>query len=200
MHYLKNSMLQFPHSGAAGTDRGSLYGWRHHLWLILLVAASVAFSLGFACATPLAAFSAAAALSLDRRYSLLLTLAVWFANQFVGFTLLRYPWTSNSLGWGLALGIAAILATLAAHWAKRLFKGTTWIADYVAAFLAAFAIFEGVLFVVGLLLLGGMEDFAPGIVGRIFAINSAAFLGLLILNWLARVSGFVPVQVRNAHR
>ena len=193
-------MLQFPHSGFTRTDRGSLNGWRHHLWLILLVAASVAFSLGFACATPFAAFSAAAALSLDRRDSLLLTVAVWFANQFVGFTLLRYPWTSNSLGWGLALGIAAILATWAVHWAKRLFKGTTWIADYVAAFLAAFAIFEGVLFVVGLLLLGGMEDFAPGIVGRIFAINSAAFLGLLILNWLARVSGFVPVQVRNAHR
>jgi hypothetical protein len=31
-------------------------GWRRRAWIALLVAASAAFSLGFACATPFAAF------------------------------------------------------------------------------------------------------------------------------------------------
>jgi hypothetical protein len=34
-------------------------GWRRPIWIALLVAASIAFSLGFACATPFAAFAAA---------------------------------------------------------------------------------------------------------------------------------------------
>jgi hypothetical protein len=38
-------------------------GWRHLFWLALLVGASIAFSLGFACAIPFAAFAAAAALT-----------------------------------------------------------------------------------------------------------------------------------------
>ena len=43
-------------------SRSSRATWRHLLWLVVLVGASVAFSLGFACAVPLAAFAAAAAL------------------------------------------------------------------------------------------------------------------------------------------
>src|SRR6266849_5556558 len=38
-------------------------GWGHPLWLALLVAASAAFSFVFACATPFAAFGAAAVLT-----------------------------------------------------------------------------------------------------------------------------------------
>lgn len=75
-------------------------GWRHLVWLGLLISASVAFSLGLACATPFAAFAAAAALTLSRRDALVLVTSVWFANQFVGFTVLDYPWTANSFAWG----------------------------------------------------------------------------------------------------
>jgi hypothetical protein len=49
-------------------------GWRHLFWLTLLVGASVAFSLGLACAIPFAAFAAAAALTLSRRDALILEL------------------------------------------------------------------------------------------------------------------------------
>jgi hypothetical protein len=59
-------------------------GWRRPLWIALLVAASVAFTLGFACATPLAAFAAIAALSMPRKDALLLIGLVWLANQAVG--------------------------------------------------------------------------------------------------------------------
>jgi len=58
-------------------------GWGHEVWLALLVAASAAFSFVFACATPFAAFGAAAALTLSRRDALRLTVAVWLANQVI---------------------------------------------------------------------------------------------------------------------
>ena len=63
--------------------------WRRLVWFGLLISASVAFSLGLACATPFAAFGAAAALTLLRRDALVLVTSVWFANQLVGFTMLE---------------------------------------------------------------------------------------------------------------
>jgi hypothetical protein len=172
-----------------------LNGWLGLLWLALLVCSSVAFSLRFACATPFAAFSAAAALTLDRRDAVLLTGGVWFANQLVGFTLLNYPWTVSSIGWGLALGLAAMLATFGARWTTRTCEGLPWVAGHLAALLAAFAVFEGALFLVGLFILGGIENFGLRIVSWIFVINAGAFLGLLILHRLARLLGFNPARV-----
>ncbi|HEY1505455.1 MAG TPA: hypothetical protein VGF92_14200 [Stellaceae bacterium] len=64
---------------------------RHVAWLAVLVAASVAFTFGFACAVPFAAFGAATALTLNTRDALLLTVALWLVNQIVGFGLIGYP-------------------------------------------------------------------------------------------------------------
>src|SRR5215470_851248 len=85
-------------------------GWRRPTWIALLVAASIAFSLGFACATPFAAFAAAAALTMNRRSALLLVGLVWLANQGTGFIVLHYPWRTDSLAWGAGLGIVALLS------------------------------------------------------------------------------------------
>jgi hypothetical protein len=82
------------------TRSSASVGWRHLVWLGLLISASVAFSLGLACATPFAAFAAAAALTLSRRDALVLVTSVWFANQLVGFTVLHFPWTANTFAWG----------------------------------------------------------------------------------------------------
>jgi hypothetical protein len=163
--------------------------WRHSLWLGSLVAASVVFSLGLACAVPLAAFAAAAALSLSRRDALLLILLVWLANQLVGFTLLDYPWTANTFAWGAALGIVAILATLAGHgMARRSMKASRGL-TFLSTFLIAFAVYEAALFAISATLLGGTEIYTAAIQGRIFAINAAAFIGLLALNHLAASVG-----------
>ena len=165
--------------------------WRHPLWLGLLVGASVVFSLGLACAVPLAAFAAAAALSLSRRDALLLITLVWLANQLVGFTVLQYPSTASTFTWGVVLGAVAILATLAGQWiagrlvnAPRAFTVTT-------TFLIAFAVYEAALFTVSATLLGGMELYTAAIQGRIFAINAAAFVALLALSHLATSVGLV---------
>ena len=163
--------------------------WRYPLWLGLLVGASVVFSLGLACAAPLAAFAAAAALSLSRRDVLLLILLVSLANQLVGFTVLHYPLTASTFAWGVVLGAVAVLATLAGQWiADRLVGGRRAVVA-MATFLIAFAVYEAALFTVSATLLGGTEIYTAAIQGRIFAINAAAFVGLLVLNHLAASVG-----------
>ena len=62
----------------------------------------------------------------------------------------------------------------------------------MAAFAAAFAVLEGVLFMVALVVLGGTKDFALPIIGWIFAVNASALIGLFVLNWLAMVIGLIP--------
>jgi hypothetical protein len=162
---------------------------RHYLWLALIVAASVAFTLGFACAVPLAAFGAAAALTLSRRDGLLLIGAVWLANQIVGFGVLGYPWTPETLAWGAILGVVAVLATVAARQAALRLARTGQAAAAGGAFVAAFAAYEGALFVAAVTAMGGTEDFTPAIVGEILTINAAAFVGLLVLNRLGAIVG-----------
>ena len=160
-------------------------GWRRALWLTILVAASVAFSLGFACAVPFAAFGATVALTLERREGIWLTVALWLVNQVVGFTVLGYPWTAETFVWGAVLGLVAVAATLAAqattHWLRERDRAIV----VLAAFAVAFVVYEGALFAVSASLLGGTENYAPQIVVRILEINAAAFVGLLVLNRLA---------------
>jgi hypothetical protein len=165
--------------------------WRYPLWLGLLVGTSLVFSLGLACAVPLAAFAAAAALTLSRRDALTLVLLVWAANQLVGFTLLAYPWTASTFAWGAALGMVAVLAPLAGQWTGRRFVNATHMVRFAATFLIAFVVYEAALFAISATLLGGTEIYTAAIQGRIFAINAAAFVGLLILNHLAASVGLV---------
>jgi hypothetical protein len=164
--------------------------WRHLLWLAVLVAASLAFTLGLACAVPLAAFAAAAGLTLSRQDALILIAVVWLANQLVGFTVLEYPWTASTFAWGAALGAVAILATLAGQWTIRHSIGAGRAVSYVATFLVAFAVYEATLFTVSAILLGGTEIYTAAIQGRILAINAIGFGGLLVLHRLGILAGF----------
>ena len=164
---------------------------RHPLWLGLLVVASGVFSLGLACAVPLAAFAAAAALSLSRRGALLLITLVWLANQLVGFTVLHYPWTASTFTWGVVLGAVAILATLAGQWIAGRLADARRAFTVTATFLIAFAVYEATLFAVSATWLGGTEIYTAAIQGRVFAINAVAFVGLLVLSHLATSVGLV---------
>jgi hypothetical protein len=163
--------------------------WRRLVWFGLLISASVAFSLGLACATPFAAFGAAAALTLSRRDALVLVTSVWFANQLVGFTMLDYPWTANTFAWGVALGVVAVLATLASQWAVKCSADAARALRFAVTFLVAFVVYEAALFALSVGLLGGAEVFTGTIQGRIFVINTAAFIGLIALNRLAATIG-----------
>jgi hypothetical protein len=156
--------------------------WRFALWLTLLVAASVEFSFVFACAVPFAALGALAAVTLGRRDALLLVGAAWLANQAVGFGYQGYPWTAECLLWGAIFGIVAVAVTLAARqvYARMSRHGAPL--AYAASFAGAFIVYEAGLFLIAATMLGGTEAYAPTGVLRIFAINAAAFIGLLLLN------------------
>lgn len=187
---MKQPALDRPTSQAIGSPSVTR-DWRHPLWLGSLVGASVVFSLGLACAVPLAAFAAAAALSLSRRDALLLILLVWLANQLVGFTVLHYPWTASTFAWGVVLGAVAVLATWTSQWMAGRLVDARRAFSVMATFLIAFAVYEAALFAVSATLLGGTEIYTAAIQGRIFAINAAAFVGLLALNRLATSVGLV---------
>jgi hypothetical protein len=172
-----------------GVDAPQASGLRQLLWPALLVAASVAFNLGFACAVPFAAFGAAAALTLSRRDGVLLMGALWLANQLTGFAVLGYPWTTTTFEWGAVLGVVAVLTTVGARAVVEQIDGCGTVLGTLVAFVAAFLVYEGVLFAVSATLLGGTEIYTMGIMTRILLINAAAFGGLLVLGHVAMLAG-----------
>jgi hypothetical protein len=163
--------------------------WPTALWMAFMAAASVAVSLGFACAAPLAAFGAISGLTLSRRNAVLATFGAWLANQIAGCTALGYPLTAGSLAWGAVLGLAAMLAMFAARWSGKRVLGHSSAAASVAAFTAAFVTYQAVLFAAALTPLGGLEAFTIAIIGRVLEINAIAMLALLLLNRAAALIG-----------
>ncbi len=96
--------------------------WKRPFWIAVLVAASIGFSLGFACAMPFAAIAAVAACTLPRRDAYFLTGAAWLVNQWVGFAFQHYPRDANTIAWGAALGVIALLCTVAAQQIGQLLR------------------------------------------------------------------------------
>lgn len=158
-------------------------GWRRNLWLVLLVAGSTLSNFAFACAMPFAALGVAAAMTLPAAEALLVMLAVWLFNQLTGFLLLDYPQTLNSYAWGAIMGVAAIGVTLAARMVLfRLKANLPAIVRISVVFVAAMVTYEAILLVAALTPLGGLEDFAFDIVGRVVSVNFFAMVALVALN------------------
>ncbi len=157
-----------------GLDDGTA-AW---MWIAFVALASLGLSRAVACAVPLAAVAALAALTLPRRKAAALVFLVWAANQAIGFGLLHYPRNGSTLGWGGAIGTAA-LASLGTAWAVDRRVRTARIVSFAAMLPAAFAAYEVVLWAATGLLPSGPGAFAPLVVLRLLAINAATF-GLLI--------------------
>lgn len=154
-------------------------------WLSLLVASAATFSLAFACATPFAAIATFAALTLSGREGLAFIGATWILNQVIGFGLLHYPHDLSTYAWGVALAASALAAFGAALFVAGRVERS--IATGIAVFASAFCAYEALLFAASLVLGGSTEAVALLIVGRILAINSAALIGLLMLDRLGRL-------------
>ncbi|MBI1979998.1 MAG: hypothetical protein HYS63_00210 [Methylocystis sp.] len=148
------------------------------LWAATLISASLLSSFTFACALPLAGFAAVAALTAARREALLLTGAIWFANQAVGFLFLHYPTDAMTLFWGGALGVIALLSCESAGLLARRFPG---LSGGLAAFLASFVVYESLVLLITAAIGPGVDHFTAPVVSRIFFINLGAFVGLLML-------------------
>jgi len=158
-------------------NSGSITRNTNAFLIALLVAASLALTLGFACALPFAAFATIAALLFDFGTAVLAILAVWLANQIVGFGFMHYPMDASTFAWGGGLGALGLASLIAAR--AVLSRAHGWIAAPLA-FLASFAAYEGLLFAINLAVGMDAAIFEIAVVARIFAINAAAFGALFV--------------------
>jgi len=172
--------------------------WFRPMWLGLMVLISAALTIAFTCITPFAAFAVIAALTVPRRDTVMLAVTLWLTNQVVGFGLLHYPWTASTLAWGAALGVAAVVGTLAALWTHRRLGSLPSLARSGAAFLAAFVLYQLALYAAAAAWLGGTEMFAPGIVSQAFLINAVTLVGLFALQQVMAGAGLL-IRRRRVH-
>jgi hypothetical protein len=151
------------------------------LWPTILAVAAVGGSLALTCVAPFAAFAVATAGTLRLRSALGTMAVIWLANQAVGFGALGYPWTFNTVLWGLAIGAAAVLATLAASGALRHFRSSAGWLRLPLAFGTAFVVYEVAIMAISLIL-GSGDVFAPALLGRLALIDAAWLGGLVLLH------------------
>jgi hypothetical protein len=151
----------------------------------LLTISCALASLLFACATPFAAFAVVATAMLTLRPALLVVTGAWLVNQGIGFGLLHYPVDTNTILWGLVIGLAALVATLLSAIVLRVLRrGRTPVALAVAL-LAAYGAYELVLSA-ATPFLGGAGNFAAVIVARLGLLNALWLVGLVVVCGLVR--------------
>jgi len=148
-------------------------------WMALLIAMAALSSVTFECVTPFAAFAVLTAATLSRPQAMAAMAVVWLVNQALGYFALGYPVDASSLMWGAAIGIAAIAATEAVALTERGLRAPSW-SRLAVGFLAAIVVFEALLYLVALVL-GGAENFSPGIVAKVALSNGAWLVGIAIL-------------------
>lgn len=145
----------------------------------LLAAASASASLIFACATPFAAFGALAAIVLPLRQAIVAVLVGFLVNQAIGFGLLGYPRSLETVAWGVVMAAAAVAATAASMVAYRYAARLGAIALYPIVLIASYVAYEIVLFA-AIPVLGGGEGFAAAIVGHLAFVNAIWLMGLIV--------------------
>jgi hypothetical protein len=165
-----------------GADSTGISAMQRAIWIALLVTSGVCLSTFFACVTPFAAIAALAALKLGRRDMIGVMGMVWLANQAIGYCFLGYPWTWNSVAWGLAIGASSGLAVLAARGLSTARPASLTIS---LPFVAAFTVFELGLYAAGFVLPGGEGGFGAVVVGHVFLINAVTLCGLMAAFQLA---------------
>lgn len=147
------------------------------VWPAALALTTLIGSLAVACMMPFVGVAVVAAATIPRSRALLTVGTLWLANQLIGFTLLGYPTTGYSLAWGVAIGVAAMLAL---YGAQRMMATDRDARHIVSAFALSFLVFEGVLLLFALVV-GGTETFTPAIVGAIFLNDALWCAGLFLL-------------------
>ena len=144
----------------------------------LLTVACALASFALACATPFAAFAVLAAAALPLRQALLVVSGAWLVNQCIGFGALHYPVDASTIAWGLVIGAAALVATVAASMMLRILPQGRTPLTLAIALVAAFAAHELALFA-ATPLLGGQGAFTMTIVMRIGLTGAVWLAGLV---------------------
>ncbi|MDQ2763221.1 MAG: hypothetical protein M3Y22_06920 [Pseudomonadota bacterium] len=155
-------------------------------WPFAFAATALFGTLASACMMPFVAIAVATAATMNRRQAIVTILGIWAINQMLGFGLMGFPLTRYALSWGLALGVGSMVAMLVAS--RILATGPALGVRLPIAFLAAFAVYEGGLFVFALVA-GGTGTFTAPIVLSILSNDAMWFTGLVALHlMLARTA------------
>ena len=157
----------------------------------LLTISCALASFALACATPFAAFAVIAAAMLPLRPALLVVTGAWLVNQGIGFGALHYPIKTNTMLWGLAIGLAALAATAVSAAVLRSFSQSRNPATVALALALALACgygaYELVLFA-ATPFLGGAGSFTAAIIGRIGFLNIVWLIGLVATCEIVRMA------------
>lgn len=165
------------------------------IWAGVLTLAVILGSLALSCVAPLAALAVALSATVGLRASLSVMTLVWLVNQAIGFSLFHFPRTANSFGWGLAIGIAALLIVIAARVVMRWTAHWNALLRLCVAVIATIAVYQAALFA-ATFVLGGRDMFTLSIVILVALINCAWLLAIVVLNeivaalsrpWLGRI-------------
>ena len=161
---------------------------RRWAWIGLLGGASIGFSLVFACATPFVALVTLAALNMSRRDAFIVTGTVWLANQAVGYGILDYPRTVDSYAWGVAIGIAVLLALLAARTVAEQFDRNSPFVAMAIVFLSGFAAYELALYAASFWLPSD-GAFSWPVIGYVLKVNLLGLGSLIVVKLVAATVG-----------
>src|SRR5208282_4771199 len=143
--------------------------------------AAVGGSLAFACILPFAALAALAVETQRPRTALATLVLIWAANQAMGFAFLDYPRDASTMLWGLAILVAALLATSAACFVvAHLGHMQRW-QRLGLAFLAAFAVYQLALLGPSLFT-GESANFTPAMIAGYARLDVAWLVGLVALH------------------
>jgi hypothetical protein len=151
-------MQESAHSSVVAPPQWSV-AWNavahHRLWTFFLVAIG-AFSSVIYPHPPFVAFGAIAGTTLKPKRAVLVALSIWLMNQIYGYTVWQYPWSGDSLLWGLMLGLGSLIVTALAllrpTFSQKTMKGhCLWLG---AIALVGFAAFQSLILSVDWLLIG----------------------------------------------
>lgn len=169
------------------------------IWTLILTLAVLGATFALSCLTPFAALAVALAGTVGLRASLRVVIAVWLANQVIGFAFFHFPLTVNTVLFGGAIGVAAAVTTIVASVIMK--YGSLWAAPLrlSVALLGSFTAYEFALLPAGVFF-GDLETFGPAIVAQIGFINGVALIAMVVLNevvaalcrpWLGRMPRLV---------
>jgi hypothetical protein len=156
----------------------------------LLTISCALASFALACATPFAAFAVIAAAMLPLRPALLVVAGAWLVNQGIGFGALHYPIKTNTMVWGLAIGVAALAATAISAAVLRSFSQSrsplAFALVLAIALACAYGAYELALFA-ATPFLGGTSSFTAAIIGRIGFLSIVWLIGLVAVCEIVRL-------------
>lgn len=169
------------------------------IWMLILTLAAIGATFALSCVTPFAALAVALVGTVGLRAALRIMIAVWLANQVIGFGFFHFPHTANTLLFGVAIGGAAVVTTIVASVVMRYMSSRSAPLRLAAALLLTFAAYETTLLVAAVFF-GDLETFRPAIVVQLALINALSLVGMIVLNevaaalcrpWLGRIPRIV---------